>query len=121
MAMIVFPGGGYNNLAIDLEGTDICDWLASEGITAVLLKYRVPVKLVYYIALKNAGVPVEMHLYSQGGHGFGLRPSKYPITGWPTSWSVAGKDPNDPRVIGYFAPASPCRAACSIVSRTNCA
>jgi acetyl esterase/lipase len=39
--------------------------------------------LVYYIGLKNAGVPVEMHLYAQGGHGFGLRPSKFPITEWP--------------------------------------
>ncbi|HTY88771.1 MAG TPA: alpha/beta hydrolase [Candidatus Acidoferrum sp.] len=204
-AMVVFPGGGYNCLAIDLEGTEICDWLTSKGITAVLLKYRVPLKkirpywesplaledaqrtlslvrfhaaewhinphkigvigfsagghmvaatsthfdkrsykpvdeadkescrpdfaiacypghlwdgdddlnlnpnvpvttntpptfivqaeddhvddvgqsLVYYIGLKKAGVPVEMHLYAQGGHGFGLRPSKYPITGWP--------------------------------------
>jgi acetyl esterase/lipase len=38
--------------------------------------------LVYYIALKNAGVPVEMHLYAHGGHGFGLRPTKFPVTGW---------------------------------------
>ena len=205
VAMVVFPGGGYQCLAMDLEGTEICDWLASRGITAVLLKYRVPVKrvgpygesppalkdaqrtiglvrfhaagwqinphkigvigfsagghmvaatsthfdrrsypavdaadqescrpdfaiacypghlwdddegfklnpnvpvttntpptfivqaeddhvdgveqsLVYYIGLKNAGVPVEMHLYAQGGHGFGLRPAKFPITGWP--------------------------------------
>jgi acetyl esterase/lipase len=205
VAMVVFPGGGYSCLAIDLEGTEICDWLTSRGITAVLLKYRVPLKktepytqpsplaledaqrtlslvryhaaewgidphrigvigfsagghmvaatsthfdkrsypaadaadqescrpdfaiacypghlwdghdfnlnpdvpvtkntpptfllqaeddhvdgveqsLVYYIALKKARVPVEMHLYAQGGHGFGLRPSKFPITGWP--------------------------------------
>ena len=205
VAMVVFPGGGYQCLAMDLEGTEICDWLTSKGITAVLLKYRVPVKrvgpygesppalkdaqrtiglvrfhaagwqinphkigvigfsagghmvaatsthfdrrsypavdaadqescrpdfaiacypghlwdddegfklnpnvpvttntpptfivqaeddhvdgveqsLVYYIGLKNAGVPVEMHLYAQGGHGFGLRPAKFPITGWP--------------------------------------
>ena len=205
VAVIVFPGGGYNELAIDLEGTEICDWLTSRGITAVLLKYRVPTRspegygesppaledaqrtlglvrlhaaewqidphkigvigfsagghlvtamsthfdkrsypaidaadkescrpdfaiacypghlwqddegfklnpnvpvttntpptflvqaeddhvdgveqsLVYYIGLKQAGVPVEMHLYAQGGHGFGLRPSKFPITGWP--------------------------------------
>jgi acetyl esterase/lipase len=209
-AVVVFPGGGYWILAIDLEGTEVCDWLASKGITCVLLKYRVPgerlsprsgaypksrmaledaqrtvglvrfhaaewhidphkigvlgfsagghlvaavsthfskrlypavdaadqescrpdfavalypghmlentsgnfelnpylpvtrqtpptfiaqaeddpvdpVKnsLVYYIALKKAGVPVEMHLYAQGGHGFGLRPTKLPITGWP--------------------------------------
>jgi acetyl esterase/lipase len=204
-AVVVFPGGGYNCLAIDLEGTEICDWLTSRGITAVLLKYRVPTprreaygaslpaledaqrtlglvrfhaagwhinpnkigvigfsagghmvaatsthfnkrsypavdaadqescrpdfaiacypghlwggdedlnlnpnvpvttntpptfllqaeddhedgveqSLVYYIALKNAGIPVEMHLYAQGGHGFGLRPTKFPITRWP--------------------------------------
>jgi len=41
-AVIVFPGGGYQILAIDLEGTEICDWLNSIGVTAVLLKYRVP-------------------------------------------------------------------------------
>jgi acetyl esterase/lipase len=41
-AVIVFPGGGYNVLAIDLEGTEACDWLTSKGITCVLLKYRVP-------------------------------------------------------------------------------
>jgi len=205
IAVLVFPGGGYNELAIDLEGTEICDWLTSRGITAVLLKYRVPTRsptgygesppaledaqrtlglvrfhaaewhinphkigvigfsagghlvtamsthfekrsypvidpadqescrpdfaiacypghlwdfdddlnlnpnvpvtsntpptflvqaeddhvdgveqsLVYYIGLKKAGVPVEMHLYAQGGHGFGLRRTKLPVTGWP--------------------------------------
>jgi len=205
-AVVVFPGGGYNCLAIDLEGTEICDWLTSKGVTAVLLKYRVPTPkreayggsrmaledaqrtvglvrlhaaewqidphkvgvigfsagghmvaaisthfdgrsysavdaadkescrpdfaialypghlsaetdepvalnpnikvtsktpptflvqaeddhvdgigqvLVYYIALKKAGVPVEMHLYAQGGHGFGLRRTKLPIAEWP--------------------------------------
>jgi len=205
VAVVVFPGGGYNCLAIDLEGTEICDWLTSRGITAVLLKYRVPTRgsgayaesppaledaqrtvglvrfhaagwhidphkigvigfsagghmvaamsthfdkrlypavdaadkescrpdfaialypghlwkrdgnfelnpnvpvttntppafllqaendpvdnvnnsLVYYMALKNAGVPVEMHLYAQGGHAYGLRRTKFPITEWP--------------------------------------
>ncbi|SPE60357.1 Xylanase [Verrucomicrobia bacterium] len=214
VAVVVFPGGGYHELAIDLEGTEVCDWLTSKGITGVLLKYRVPgsgphwdprlkrhlepkaptaledaqraiglvrfhaaewhidphkigvlgfsagghlvanlsthfdrrlylpvdaadrescrpafgvalypghmtqnttnefelnpripvssnmppqfvlqaeddhvdgveQSLVYYIALKRAGVPVKMHLYAQGGHAFGLRPTTYPITGWP--------------------------------------
>src|SRR5436190_890829 len=41
-AIVVFPGGGYQILAIDLEGTEVCDWLTSQGITCVLLKYRVP-------------------------------------------------------------------------------
>ena len=42
VAVVVFPGGGYRCLAIDLEGTEVCDWLTSNGITCVLLKYRVP-------------------------------------------------------------------------------
>ena len=203
VAVVVFPGGGYRILAIDLEGTEVCDWLTSSGITCVLLKYRVPdsgpypkspaaledaqrtVGLVrfhasewhinpqkigvlgfsagghlaaalsthysqrlykavdmadevscrpdfavviypgylaladknfelnpdihvtsdtpptfllqteddrvahvesslrYYEALKAAGVPVEMHLYTEGVHGYGLRRTKLPVTGWP--------------------------------------
>ena len=219
VAAVVFPGGGFHILAIDLEGTEVCDWLTSRGITCVLLKYRVPYSgpywdqqcrcelspkaptaledaqrtiglvrlhaaewhidpdkvgvigfsaggylvaaistnyahrlyapidaadresarpdfavavypghlceypghscsdeklelnpkirvtsdtpptflvqaeddyvdgvdqsLTYYIALKKARVPAEMHLYTHGGHGFGLRPTKDPITRWP--------------------------------------
>jgi acetyl esterase/lipase len=210
-AVVVFPGGGYQILAIDLEGTEVCDWLVSKGITCVLSKYRVPgegklpksgaypnspealedaqrtVALVrfhavewhidphkigalgfsagghlvaamsvhfdkrlypavdaadkvscrpdfaiaiypghlsiadnsiglnpdirahittrtpptfllqneddavdrvedslsYYVALKKSGVPVEMHLYAKGGHGFGLRRTQLPVTAWP--------------------------------------
>jgi acetyl esterase/lipase len=204
-AVVVFPGGGYNILAIDLEGTEACDWLTSKGITCVLLKYRVPCvkvgpyrdcpmaladaqrtvglvrfqaaqwhidprkigvlgfsagghmvaamsthfekrlypavdaadqascrpdfavalypghlavpeknfalnpdiqvtrrtpptfllqaeddpvdpvenSLVYYSALRKAGVPAEMHVYVKGGHAFGLRSTESPITRWP--------------------------------------
>jgi acetyl esterase/lipase len=35
------------------------------------------------MALKDAGVPTEMHLYRDGGHAFGLRRTKDPITEWP--------------------------------------
>jgi len=41
-AVVVIPGGGFQMLAIDLEGTEVCDWLTSKGVTCVLLKYRVP-------------------------------------------------------------------------------
>ena len=41
-AVIVVPGGGFEGLAMDIEGTDVCDWLTRQGITCVLLKYRVP-------------------------------------------------------------------------------
>lgn len=217
-AVVVFPGGGFEILAIDLEGSEVCDWLTARGITCVLLKYRVPgipydwhcdcrahnfaipvpalqdaqrtIRLVrqqalawhidphrigvlgfsaggylvaqastnydlpvykpvdaadrlsarpdfavavypghlaapdgfnrnvpvnrrtpptfivmaeddhvdgveqaqaYYNALKEADVPVEMHLYAHGGHAFGLRPTKLPITHWPAlveTWLV---------------------------------
>lgn len=41
-AVLVLPGGGYQALAMDLEGTEICDWVTRQGITCILLKYRVP-------------------------------------------------------------------------------
>jgi acetyl esterase/lipase len=40
-AVVVFPGGGYQTLAIDLEGTEVCEWLVTKGITCAVLKYRV--------------------------------------------------------------------------------
>ncbi|MBI4658889.1 MAG: hypothetical protein HY735_08605 [Verrucomicrobia bacterium] len=59
-AVVVCPGGGYNILAWDLEGTEF-----------------------YFLALKNAKVPAELHLYPTGGHGYGLRPSKNNVASWP--------------------------------------
>lgn len=41
-AVVVFPGGGFVGLAMNLEGTEACQWLTSIGVTCVLLKYRVP-------------------------------------------------------------------------------
>jgi acetyl esterase/lipase len=41
-AVLVFPGGGYTKVAVELEGSEICEWLASIGVTGILLKYRVP-------------------------------------------------------------------------------
>ncbi len=41
-AMLVLPGGGYQAVAMDLEGTEICDWVTKRGVTCVVLKYRVP-------------------------------------------------------------------------------
>lgn len=41
-ALMVLPGGGYEALAMDLEGTEICDWVVSQGMACILLKYRTP-------------------------------------------------------------------------------
>lgn len=44
---------------------------------------KVECSVYYYLALKNAKVPVEMHLYPEGGHGYGLRRSERTVTTWP--------------------------------------
>ena len=41
-AVVIAPGGGYNILAWDLEGTEVAAWLNSIGVTGIVLKYRVP-------------------------------------------------------------------------------
>lgn len=50
-AIVICPGGGYNILAWDLEGTEVASWLNSIGVTGIILKYRVPVR---------PGVPKEL-------------------------------------------------------------
>lgn len=42
VGIVVFPGGGYRILAYDLEGTEVCTWLNSIGVTCLLAQYRVP-------------------------------------------------------------------------------
>jgi acetyl esterase/lipase len=41
--------------------------------------------VVYFLALKNAKVPAELHIYAAGGHGYGLRRTALPVTAWPQS------------------------------------
>ena len=55
-AMIVFPGGGFRAVVLTLEGTEICDWLTAQGITCILLKYRVPRSNHYRDESCNCGV-----------------------------------------------------------------
>ncbi|MCH2365342.1 MAG: alpha/beta hydrolase, partial [Planctomycetes bacterium] len=38
---------------------------------------------LYYAKLRQNRVPAELHIYSKGGHGYGLRPSKNPVSSWP--------------------------------------
>jgi acetyl esterase/lipase len=40
--------------------------------------------LAYAAALDGEGVPVELHLFAKGGHGFGLRPAEHPVSQWPS-------------------------------------
>lgn len=83
--MVVFPGGGYQILAMDLEGTEICRWLNSIGVTAVLLKYRVP---------SPKGPPQYTHPLEDAQRAVGL--VRYHAKEW-------GIDPNRIGVIGFSA------------------
>ena len=84
-AVIVFPGGGYHDLAMDIEGTEICDWLTSKGITAVLLKYRVPSEKLYpkrgsLQALQDAQRTISMVRFH--AKQYGIDPGKIGVVGF---------------------------------------
>jgi len=52
-AALVFPGGGYTRLAYQHEGTEVCTWLNSIGVSCGLVKYRVPEKQHYPESTEN--------------------------------------------------------------------
>lgn len=47
-----------------------------------------PSSTAYHEALCRAGVPAEIHLYAAGGHGYGMRPSAYPVSDWPKHCAI---------------------------------
>jgi acetyl esterase/lipase len=74
-AVIVCPGGGCQRLSIEKEGTAVAAWLNSLGVSAFVLKSRLKENSVlFYSALRRAGVAAELHVYERGPHGFGLAP-----------------------------------------------
>lgn len=82
-AVVVFPGGGYRILAIDLEGTEVCDWLNSIGVNCVLLKYRVPNTGPYpksAAALQDA--QRAMGLVRQHAAEWGIDPNRVGVLGF---------------------------------------
>lgn len=92
-AIVVLPGGGYAAVAMDLEGTEICDWITAQGVTCVVLKYRVP--QVWPRDARGVGHPPAVQLPLQDAQrAIGLlraRASEY------------GLDPRKIGVIGFSA------------------
>ena len=86
----VFPGGGYSILAMDLEGTEICQWLNSIGVNCALVKYRVPVRpgvLRYAPPLQDAQRAVGM-LRQRSGE-WGLDPKRIGVLGFSAGGHLA--------------------------------
>ena len=82
-AVLVCPGGAYRILAMDLEGTEICRWLNSIGITAGLLKYRVPKQEgddAHALPLQD--VQRALSLMRQRAGGWGIDPHRIGVMGF---------------------------------------
>lgn len=85
-AVLVYPGG-----LVDREKTDLLSprlRVTAETPPAFLVHAgddRVPVEnsLRYYLELRRAGVPAELHVYESGGHGFGMHSIPHPVASWP--------------------------------------
>ena len=87
-AVALYPGHMLENTSKDFELNPAIPVTSKTPPTFLLQAEDDPVdtvrnSLVYYATLKKAGVPVEMHLYAEGGHAYGLRRTKFPITEWP--------------------------------------
>ena len=88
-AVMVCPGGGYGILAIEHEGTQVCDWLNGLGVTAVLLKYRVPVRQAVpgYEPLQDA--QRAMAILRTRSKEFGIDPQRIGILGFSAGGHLA--------------------------------
>jgi acetyl esterase/lipase len=95
-AVVVFPGGGYRILAWNLEGTEICAWLNSIGVTGVLLKYRVPAREGgprYRAPLQDAQRAVGMVRWRATG--WGIDPKRIGVLGFSAGGHLAAAISNN--------------------------
>lgn len=88
--ILVLPGGGFEVVATDLEGTEICDWVVQQGMTCAMLKYRVPQAWPHVdgkqqrpkvlLALEDA--QRAMGLLRQQASSYGIDPHKIGVIGF---------------------------------------
>ena len=97
-AIMVFPGGGYAAVAMDLEGTEICDWITKQGMTCILLKYRVPqawhhgddhVEAAAKVQLPLQDAQRAMGLLRHGASSYGIDPHKIGVIGFSAGGHLA--------------------------------
>ena len=95
-AMLVLPGGGYVAVAMDLEGTEICDWITKQGVTCIVLKYRVPqiwrhnrVEKAPKVQLPLQDAQRAMGLLRQRASFYGIDPRKIGVIGFSAGGHLA--------------------------------
>lgn len=86
-AVLVLPGGGFSILAMDLEGTEIAEWLNARGITAAVLKYRVPKNPEGAFADTQRGMSLLRHQ----AEFLGINPGKIGVIGFSAGGHLAGR------------------------------
>jgi acetyl esterase/lipase len=101
-AVLVCPGGAYRILALDLEGTEVCAWLNSIGVTGVLLKYRVPQRAgleKHAAALQDA--QRAMGLVRQHAKEWTIHPDRIGVLGFSAGGHLAAALSNNYRERAY--------------------
>jgi acetyl esterase/lipase len=89
-AVVICPGGGFNILAYDLEGTEVAEWLNSLGVTGIVLKYRVPARdpeRRWLAAVQDAQRAMSI-VRSRAGD-WGLDPKRIGILGFSAGGATA--------------------------------
>jgi acetyl esterase/lipase len=95
-AILVLPGGGYRAVAMDLEGTEICDWITKQGVTCIVLKYRVPqvwrhsrVEQAPKVQLPLQDAQRAMGLLRARASSYGIDPRKIGVIGFSAGGHLA--------------------------------
>lgn len=86
-AILIFPGGGYNKLAIKKEGYEVASWLNSLGYTAFVLQYRIPQKQEG--ALMDAQRAIR--IVRSKADEFNIDPEKIGVLGFSAGGSLAAR------------------------------
>jgi acetyl esterase/lipase len=100
-AVVVLPGGGYHILAFDLEGTEICQFLNSIGVTAILLKYRVPSASPNTAPLQD--VERTFSLVRSHAQEWKIDPSRIGVMGFSAGGDLAARLSTNDGTRGYAA------------------
>ncbi len=100
VAVIVFPGGGYEWLATNHEGRQVANWLNSAGITAFVVRYRLGPRYHHPVQLGDAQRAIR--LVRARAIEFGVLPDKIGVMGFSAGGHLASTtethfDPGDPQ------------------------
>jgi len=90
-AVVVAPGGGFMFLSYTHEGTQVCEWLNSIGVTAVLLKYRTPTRdatdpFVLPVQDAQRAIGLTRHHAAE----WGIDPKRVGLLGFSAGGNLAG-------------------------------